>query len=304
MSTKHMTEEEMDNAGLTDEERAALESDDDIVDTDTGDEPNGADTEAKGKDADDAGDDAGDEPDEDVSGTPEAREDDAPGRDDGKQVEPVQPDARQYTPTIRAELPEDFKEQIDKIGTEKADLRKKYNEGDIDFDEYEQQRDALDEQRRQLEQQQFKASIAQEMREDRWLNHDVAGFMADHPEYKPGSALYAMLDSEVRNLQAIAESEGKEPLDPAILRAAHASIREQLAKDLGLPVGQQARKGTPPASRDVPPTLGNLPAAEAESTDGGRWASLDRLAETDPVAFEERLEAMSDADRDAYLAAR
>jgi len=200
-------------------------------------------------------------------------------------------------------------ERLEKIATDKTDLRKKYNEGDIDFDEYEQQRDALDEQKRELEQTKLKADIAQDMRVDRWVNRDVAGFLADHAEYKPGSALHAMLDQEVRILQAQAEQEGKDPLDPAFLATAHANVRKSVAKDLGLDVSQldkptTEKKPTVPPQRDVPPTLGNLPAAEPESVDGGRWAALDRLADSDPSAYEEKLASMPDEERNAYLASQ
>ena len=299
MSEK-FTEAELDD--LTDEEREALLSNDDVLEDDGQDEDDADAAESKAADGEQEGDD---EPEaQDAAG-----DDSSAGADDAAEDEPEDQQAgqqRQYSPQLRAELPEDFDDRIKGIDDQRAELRKKYNEGDIDFDEYESQRDTLDEQRRQLEQQQFKANIAQELREDRWVNHDVAGFLAEHPEYKQGSALHTMLDQEVRVLQARAQNEGNDPLDPAILQAAHRSIREQLAKDLGLQVDTKPagkRQGIPP-KRDVPPTLGSVPAADIEDTDGGKWAVLDRLADSDPAAFQERLESMSDAERDAYLDAR
>lgn len=301
---KDFTEEEINHAGLTDEERAALEGDDDSTDSDgteQGDEPEGS----TADDSDTGGDDGGEGQDSADAG----RDDGATGDDDGKQEEPEgdgdepEPQAadRQYSPTIRGELPEDFDERLQKIGQTKQELRKQYNEGDIDFEEYEQKRDELEQQHRQLEQKQFKATIAQEMREDRWLNHDVANFMSEHPEYKPGSALYAMLDQEVRIRQAKAAEDGGETFDPAILQSAHSSIRERLAKDLGLSEGKAKRRASPPPARNAPPVIGGLPASDIEDAASGLFAEMDRLAEDDPALFQERMDAMSEADRKAYM---
>ena len=38
-------------------------------------------------------------------------------------------------------------------------------------------------------------------------------------------------------------------------------------------------------------------------TDGGRFAVLDRLAATDPIAYEDALAKMPEAERNAYMAA-
>ena len=45
-----------------------------------------------------------------------------------------------------------------------------------------------------------------------------------------------------------------------------------------------------------------MPSAEIESTTGGKYAVLDRLASTDPLGYEAALERMSEAERNAYLA--
>jgi len=306
-----ITDEDREN--LTDEELEALESDDDIIETDddegTDDEDeSGEDTNVDADDDDDDGDDDegadGDEGDEDAG---EDKGEEQPGRDDGADDEPEKAKSKDYTPELRATLPDDFDDQLKAIGDKKADLRSKYNEGEIDFDQYEQERDKLDEQRRQLEQAQFKAQISQDMRMDRWVNRDVANFLAQHDEYQPETPLFAMLDTEVRRLQAEADKEGKDQLDPAILDKAHENIRKSLAKALGGELPEKKQTGNKqkiPAKRDVPPTLQGLPAAETEDMDGGRWAHLDGLLERNPAKFEEALGKMSEEDRNAYLASQ
>ncbi|HWL29589.1 MAG TPA: hypothetical protein VNQ97_11850 [Burkholderiaceae bacterium] len=321
MADKDYTDDELDQ--LTDEEREAIESNDDIID-DGEDDDAGDDTtvnDAKTGEDDDKpagkeGDDEGGEGETDPDKQDKEGEDDAAsaGRDDGKPVESEEDEAKpaakpQYAPSLRSEVPDDYDDQIKAITDERAALRKQYNEGDIDFDEYDAKRDELDEKRRTLDQIKIKGEISEEMRVDRWLNRDVAGFMADHPEYKEGSALHTMLDREVRILQAKATGEGRDPFDPAFLDQAHANIRESLAKDLGLkaddkPAVIKSKGATPPPKRTVPPTLGNVPAAEIDDPNGGKWASLDRLMESNPAAFEERMEKMSDEERNAYLASQ
>lgn len=303
---------------LTEEELEALESDDDVIDTDDdqSDDDTGEDTNVEEHNTDTGGDpddDEGDDkPGEDDPDDNEEGEEAKPGKEGAQDDPDDKPDDKpaaksDYAPSLRSELPEDFDEKLSGIAEQKTELRKKYNEGDIDFDEYEQERDKLDEQRRQLEQAQFKSTIAQEMREDRWINRDVANFMQSHPEYEAGSPLYSMLDAEVRKLQGEYDAEGKDPLDPAILDKAHETIMASLSKFTGAKgAEQEAPKGKSkiPSKRDVPPTLNNVPAADTEDMDGGRWAHMDRLMEKDPIAFEEKLAGMSDDDRNAYLASR
>lgn len=70
-------------------------------------------------------------------------------------------------------------------------------------------------------------------------------------------------------------------------------------------------KGVTPAkpgrrTRDVmiPPNPGDMGAAEEGGVEDGRYALLDRLADTNPLKFEAKLEQMTEAQRDAYMASR
>ena len=53
----------------------------------------------------------------------------------------------------------------------------------------------------------------------------------------------------------------------------------------------------------VPPTLGKVPASAATDTDDGKFAHLDRLADSDPLAYETAVAKMSAAQRDEYMRA-
>lgn len=241
-----------------------------------------------------------------------SQDEDTPTRDDGKEPdaddesEGTDDQNSQYVPSLRVELPDDIDDQLEKIAEEKKKLRALYNDGEIDADEYESKRDELDEQRFSLREKMFKAQIANEMREDRWLNHDVPAFLAENPQYKPDSTLFRMLDERVKLLQGKLAAEGKDPLVPSVLRQADRELKEELAKELGLQVDTKKGKsagGVPAAQKNVPPSLANVPAADMEDTSGGKWAALDRLADSDPEAYEEQLSRMSETELNDYLQA-
>ena len=79
---------------------------------------------------------------------------------------------------------------------------------------------------------------------------------------------------------------------------------KQWTEDLGIAdAGIQKSQPKQKKQNIVPPNLGKVPAATANDTDDGKFAHLDRLAESDPLAFEAALAKMSDAQRDEYMQA-
>jgi len=53
---------------------------------------------------------------------------------------------------------------------------------------------------------------------------------------------------------------------------------------------------------DLPPSIHNVPAADANDVTGGKYAALDRLASTNPIAYEEALMKLPEEERNSYLA--
>ena len=51
---------------------------------------------------------------------------------------------------------------------------------------------------------------------------------------------------------------------------------------------------------DIPPTLAKVPAAAPEDTDDGKFAALDRMADSDPQKYQETIARMSADEYDAY----
>jgi hypothetical protein len=127
--------------------------------------------------------------------------------------------------------------------------------------------------------------------------------LGEHPEYSKSKVMYSALDSLVKEIAVApenAELSGEE-----ILAKAHEQVQEALGV-FGVVKQQQEQspQQKPLAKKKpvVPPTLGKIPAAEGNDTSGGKFAVLDRMADTDPIRFESELGKLSESERERYLA--
>ncbi len=293
-------EKEIDD-GLTEEERAALADEDGNTDpvegnADEGDDKDDdkdgetADPEAKADDAkpDDAKADDGNADDGDDSKSDAAKSGDA---------ETV---AQQGAPILVVEPPTDAETKLKEIGTQKEELITKFDDGEITAKEYQQQLDALAKQERDIERAVERAELAAEMEQQRLKNEWMAtvnSFVDANPVYKENPRLYRALDQEVRDVAS--SEEGKTMSGAKILAKAH----ENLTAAFNLPKPQTAQDTKPKAPKaEVPPSLHGVPAADANDVSGGKYAALDRLASTNPIAYEEALMKLPEEERNAYLA--
>lgn len=282
------SEEEL--AALTDEEREGL-LDEDLLD----DEPEGDED-----DSDDAGKPAAD------AGADDA---DAAGRDDGANPDDgtadAQPEAEASNAPalIKSELPADLDAKLADIDKREDELSEKFEDGELTTAEYRAELRKLTGERGEIEKAQLKHSLAEDFNqaqlEANW-NRDCEQFLAKHPEVKASQLRMDAFDTVVRKITAETMTTGKAP-GMADLQKAYAEWSEQLGIQ-SKPAAKDARQGK--QSRELPPTLANVPAAEMQDTADGKWAQLDRLMDTDPLAYEAALAKMSEADQDAYLAAR
>lgn len=320
MANHGMTEEEL--ALLTEEERAGLE-DDELVDEgeETTDDDDAGSDDGAGDDAGDDNEDDDQDGDKDTSKQDDAAGDDEqPGRDDGAEDDQAAATSQQV-PLIRAELPADFDDQMkaitdrrSEIRTERRSLTDKYEDGDLTSKEYHDALDKLEDElsdlndrRYELKRQEEKVQLAQEMNqsqtETRWYA-TVEAFLGEHPEITRNQTLVTVYDQIVQRVTAETMKAGKEP-GLADLQKAY----KQWAEDLGVTPqksskepGKQTTSQEQPQkkARNVPPTLGKVPAAETTDTDDGKYAYLDRLAETDPIKYEAELAKLTDAQFDEY----
>ncbi|AEZ50862.1 hypothetical protein DC1_00044 [Burkholderia phage DC1] len=317
-------------SGLTDEERAALQEDDGADDKTTlgdslrGNEGANSGTNDDDDDANKGGDDGkGGKTDDaattgktdDAAAAAAAGADDAAGKKgegEGNDDAAADTGAKPIVPLLVADAPADADAKLKEIGDKKAELVEQFDNGDITAKEYQTQLDALGRQERELERAIDKAKIATEMKQQQEMNAwlgEVNDFThKDHPEYSKSRVRWTALDTFVKEIAAKPENAGLS--GKQILAKAH----EMVVADLGDAPAPRADAGGKKDEKDgkplkgskiePPPTLAKVPAAENQDVEGGRWAALDRLAETDPLELEEKLMKMSADDRDAYLAAR
>jgi hypothetical protein len=283
--------------GLTEEERAAL------ADEDDGSDPTESNANSDEGDDNDAGEDKGDDKDVEENTDLQAN---AAGNDpdpDDKGGEANSGDAetaaQQGAPILVVEPLTDAETKLKDIGTKKEELITKFDDGEITAKEYQKELDTLAKQEREIELAMHKAQLAQEMEQQRLKNEwqaTVNSFIDANPVYKDNQRLYRALDQEVRDVAS--SEEGKAMSGAKILAKAH----ENLMAAFNLAKPQPSTDKPKPPKPDVPPSLHGVPAADANDVSGGKYAALDRLASTNPIAYEEALMKLPEEERNAYLA--
>lgn len=307
-----MTPEEL--ALLTPEEREGFEEDND-------DEPE-LDAEGKPVVADDAEEEEEGDAEAIAAAALEAAKDKAPSRDDGKAAEAAQAlldaaaeaDATveaprvQPVPLIRAEVPADIEAQKTAIETQRDEIAQKFEDGDMTAREFQAENRKLDKQDNDLDwlvrKAELSAETTQAQTEATWYK-STSDFLADHPEIMKNELVYNAFDAVVRKITGDKANHGLS--DRKQLEKAHAEWAEALGITVDPAAKPAADKKPAPAAkgkRDLPPNLGTVPAATASETDDGKYAALDRLIETDPLAYEAALAKMTPAESDAYLASQ
>ena len=294
MSIEGLSEEDL--AMLTEEERAGLLDDEDEGEGTDGDDQgdDGADNEDTGADgkADDKGDDS-----QDDGADSNTQSDGKDVENDDKLDDPIKP-----TPLFKAELPADIEAKRTALDTQEDDLVKKFDEGDITFAEYNKELRSLNRERADLDRAELKAELAQEAQqsqvEQTWQT-TANTFVAEHPLISKNETTWSSFDAIVRRVTAETMQKGEQPSRRDLEKA-----YKQWTEDLGITdAGIQKSQSKQKKQNIVPPNLGKVPAATANDTDDGKFAHLDRLAESDPLAFEAALAKMSDAQRDEYMQA-
>lgn len=204
------------------------------------------------------------------------------------------------------------RENIGNLQQQEKELADKFDAGDLTATEYrEQSRDVINK-ISDLRADVREAERAFSRAMTHWSEKTVAKFLRDNPEWSANETMLRVLDTEVQAQQ----NKSADPFDPRHLLAASRAIKSAMGLTGDTKV--QARKPAPgkpaaaakPGNRippgkraEVPPTLARVPADEISDTDGGKFARLDRLQATDPLAWQEALGKMSEADREQYGAA-
>lgn len=281
--------------GLTDEERAALADDDGgdkaAATTDGDAEAEAAAAQGAGNEQTQEAATAAAADDQSAAAT---TTDTAAAAEDAAETQP------QPAPILVASPVEEANTRLTAIQGEKDALLDKFDNGDLTAREYQKQVDALGKEERGLERQIYEAELANKLEGQRLQNEWVTtcnNFIADNAIYKDNPRLYKALDAEVRELAndpKTATWTGQKFLEEA---------HKNLSEAFNLPSAKKATAKIDTANkRELPPNLSKVPSAEIEDTSGGRFAVLDRMATNDPLAYEEALAKMPEAERNAYLA--
>ena len=283
---EHLTEEEL--AGMEDSELVDEGEEEGEEEGDAGKPDAANSSEQEAKKADDA---------EAATSAEQAPADAAADADAAK----PQAQERKPRPVFEApDVPADVDDQIAAAKLAKIKLAEKFDEGEITAVEYAKQTEELNDFQRELENKRFKAQLAAESQQSRELDsweETCSEFLSAHPEISKSKLRYDSFDYAVRLVtgdQANAALTGAQQLEKAY---------QTWVTELGIQVDQTAQSGAKPDPRKpkVVPNIGSLPAAQANDTDDGKFAYLDRLADSDPLKYEATLAKLSDADREAYL---
>lgn len=201
------------------------------------------------------------------------------------------------------QAPDDAQARLAQIAADKGTLADKWEAGEITGKEYQIELDKLNDQQFDLKQAVRDANLAAKLSEQQIMNQWVAdcnAFLGSHPEYAEGSERRNLLDETIKALAGMPSNRG----------LSNVKALEKAHKIVNLELGELAPAAAAPAGKTVtqhqvpkpatPPNIGNLPAAAMNDTTGGEFANLDRLAKSDPIAYEEAFEKLTAAQRARY----
>lgn len=297
-------------AMLTPAERAGLEADD--GDDDVGDEDIGGAGEGQPEDKAKAK----PEPDPEAEPKKEPAKEPAELEIKGEDKEPgheATPDKAKATPPqtevplFKSDVPKDISDRLKALDAKEDALVDRFEDGDLTTREYNAELRKVNKERSTLEWQEHKAELSEEstqsQREQAWYN-TANGFLGQHPEITANETRYASFDVVLRKVTSAVIANGGWPGQAEIEEA-----YQQWAADLGIktdpaPTPAPAPQNPAPKQPDIPPSLAKVPAAGLEQTDDGKYAALDRLSESDPLAYEEEIAKMNEAEFEAYANTR
>lgn len=221
--------------------------------------------------------------------------------------------AQEIAPPLRAQAPDNAAELLEGLNQQQEALAAKFDDGDITAKEYREELERLAAQREEIRWTQRKAELSAEMldnaKREAW-NKEVNEFMTSGPGAAIARSQGQMVafDNIVR--QVTADPANQSLSDRAQLHKAFRLYKEDMQRTYGVDLDagatqtqQQAQK--PAAERQpraVVPTLANVPASEPETLEQGKFTALDRLAATDPLAFEKAISRMTEAERAQFEA--
>ncbi|MFA6039886.1 MAG: hypothetical protein WC733_00100 [Methylophilus sp.] len=282
-----------DLAGLTDEEKAALNDTTDDVDLEeaVGDLDEDSD--------DDQDDDAGDTDDVEVDASkdkPAAKVEEKQDLADFEEVE----EAPQFIPNMRVEKVEDYDAKIEAITTKRDELLKQFDEGDIDLATFTKEDRALGAEEVDLKTSKVLADNQEKqnihIQTQRWEWEQEQFFEQPANQiYADNEMLAAAFNAKVMALAKVGAESGSNKSGSWYLKEADKEVRKLFNIQPETKANVVDIKDRKPDLSKIPKTLGTLPQADNEDTNSGEFASLDRLT---GMALENELARLQKVDPD------
>ena len=225
---------------------------------------------------------------------------------------------RQNTARYEAPLPADYDTKVQELTEREAELKRKFRSGEMEFDDFEEQRAQLLGERESLTIARTKAEISQEMTaqsaQQAWQN-TVNEFLAKtakdgNLDYRKDAEKLEDLDQFVKTLAAKTANADK-PME-WFLQEAHRRV--QALHGLSAPAprtdpaqGDKTASQKPPATTRrappvdaVPQTLATVPGSDGPGDVEGEFADVLAL---DGMAYESAIARMTPTQRERFLRA-
>jgi hypothetical protein len=219
-------------------------------------------------------------------------------------------------PRYDAALPADYEAKVSELTQREAELKRAFRAGELEFDDFETQRDELLRDREALTIARAKAEISQEMQQqtaaqqwrttiDRFMDGAKAAI-----DYRADTAKAGDLDAFVRHLGQ-QEANADKPMEWFLVEAhkrvlaLHGMPQAQVAS--GTPaapaqptaVAEATARRRPPVSA-VPATLAQVPGSDGPGDVAGEFADVLAL---DGMEYETAIARMTPAQREKFLRA-
>lgn len=239
---------------------------------------------------------------DDADDAPEDAPEDAPAK--AKQEDP-QPEPKRE-PVEEPQIdPHAAKAALDDAKAKRKELRDAYNDGDLTDEEFDAEMEKLDDAVATAQADLKTAQRSAQRNAEAWKQ---AGrdYLDRYPGLKADGVIQA-LDKTVQDLSQY----------PTLANLPHDQFLERVHKKLladaeftGLAIPPISQPATKPAKRPAPEgdpslgkppkTLAQTPASDVSALDDSPYAPLERLSETDPIAFENAMAKLPKDKRDEF----
>lgn len=209
-------------------------------------------------------------------------------------------------PVFVAEAPADYEAKLTEFNTQAADLKAKFKNGDMDVDEYDAQRTAIDAQKSTLQNQVLKAEIARDMQAQAIANQwstEVKSLFSSAAKAESGGIDYNKDDAKRADLDMFLKVLSESPANkdkPMSFFTSEAHKRVLALHGIATSTATATASRAPNLSA-MPKTLAGVPTtgAQPQDTGGDEFAHLDAL---NGEAFESALLKLSLEQRERYAA--